>query len=220
MATLKIDFYPTPAALVSENREERPSRRPQRPGVDAELVERARRGDAAAQEALVRQLTPRLMRLALRLGCDERTSEEIVGETLCRGIIRLKRLRDGNSAAPWFRSILLNIWRDHLRRRRRGRELFLEDLPNEPASLPALDPVAAASTAELRERAAHAVASLSPAQRAVLALHIDEGLTVAEIASALGTTAARVKANLWHGRKRLRRLLGGPVGRESPREEP
>jgi DNA-directed RNA polymerase specialized sigma24 family protein len=42
----------------------------------------------------------------------------------------------------------------------------------------------------------------------VLALAIDEGLSVAEIAEILQASADRVKANLWHARRRLRALLG------------
>jgi RNA polymerase sigma-70 factor (ECF subfamily) len=97
-------------------------------------------------------------------------------------------------------------------RRTRPDELSLGDAP-EPVDAAAAPP-ALLDAGELREACARALPLLPPAQRAVLALAIDEGLTVAEIAAALGTTPDRVKANLWHGRRRLRELLAGFVDEE------
>ena len=186
--------------------------------MDAELVERAGRGDSRAQEHLVRQLTPRLLRLALRLGCDAESAEDIVSDTLYRGITKLRNLRDPSAVAGWFSRILVNAWRDRLRSRKR--DLSLEDLAHEPEVPASLAPEEVVVEKELRERLGEALGALPPAQRAVLALHIDEGFSVSEIADALRSTPERVKANLWHGRRRLRRLLGGPLGREFQEEQP
>ena len=133
-------------------------------------------------------------------------AEELVQETLYRGAVKVKSLRTGRAVRSWFCRILINRWRDRLRRSHR-RDLFFEDL-SERAAPPADDPALRAQVSELRERIALAVAHLPPGQRAVLALRLDEDLSVGEIADVLKTTAARVKANLWHARTRLRALLG------------
>jgi len=201
----KRPFYPGTPGSVSDDGEERPREALANGPVDPETVEKARRGDPAAMDALIRGVAPGVHRLALRLTADHDAAEDLTMEALYRGSVKIRKLRDPHAAVAWFRATLLNLWRDRMRRARPG-ELSLGDAP-EPAELPGDDPAALLDAAELREACAKALPLLPPAQRAVLALVIDEGLTVTEVAAALGTTPDRVKANLWHGRKRLRELL-------------
>ena len=207
-------FYPGPPGAVSDDGEERPREALANGPVDPETVEKARRGDPAALDALIRALAPTLLRLALRLTANHDAAEDLTMEALYRGSVKIGKLRDPRSAAAWFRSTLLNLWRDRMRRAHPG-ELSLDEAP-EPAGAAGDGPAALLDAAELREACAKALPLLPPAQRVVLALAIDEGLTVTEIAAALGTTADRVKANLWHGRRRLRELLAR-FAREEPR---
>lgn len=58
---------------------------------------------------------------------------------------------------------------------------------------------------DLRE----AIAELPPGQRAVLALFYLEGLSVAEVATALMIPPGTVKTRLMHARNRLRALMTG-----------
>ena len=173
--------------------------------VDAELVERARRGNARAREELVRILAPCLLRLALRLTDDSHDAEDMVSEALYRGVVKLDRLREPAAVVAWFQRILVHHWRDRLRSRR-PRDRFLEELAAEP--LCEEPPGAELEAAELSERVRRALATLPPMQRAVLALHFEEGLCVGEIASVLDARPEQVKANLWHARRRLRAILG------------
>lgn len=205
----KVFYLSTPADVLTPGEE---TTSHPRGVVDAETCAAARRGDPRAQAELVRGLGPRLLHLALRLGCDAREAEELVGEALYRGVLKLKTLRQDSALVAWFCRILLNAWRDRLRRRERP--LSLEAVP-EPAAPLEYDPETAAVAGELRERVARAIAGLPPAQRAVLALHVDEGFTVAQIAAILETSPQRVKANLWHARRQLRRRLGDLLG-EAP----
>ena len=146
-----------------------------------------------------------LLDVAARLERDASAGEELVGDALYRGAVRLRTLRENGAAEIWFCRILVNLWRDRVRGGRR-RERPLDDLP-EPAAPPRFDPAARASARELRERVREAVWRLPPAQKLAIVLRVDEGLSLAEIARLLETTADRVKANLWHARKRLRREL-------------
>jgi RNA polymerase sigma-70 factor (ECF subfamily) len=208
----KRPFYPDTPGSVSDDGEERPREALANGPVDPETVEKARRGDPAAMDALIRGVAPGVHRLALRLTADHNAAEDLTMEALYRGSVKIGKLRDPRAAAAWFRSTLLNLWRDRMRRARPG-ELSLGDAP-EPAEPPGDGPAALLDAEELREACAKALPLLPPAQRAVLALVIDEGLTVTEVAAALGTTADRVKANLWHGRRRLRELLARFAGEE------
>ncbi|MBN1422393.1 MAG: RNA polymerase sigma factor [Planctomycetes bacterium] len=182
--------------------------------MDPETVERARRGDARAIETLLEGVTPRLIRLARRISGDAEAAEDLVEEALYRGAVKLRDLREAAAVTAWFCRILINLWRDRLRIAGR-RELLLDEIP-EPVASPDTDPVLRADARELRERVADAMRRLPPGQRAAIALRVDEGLAIQEIARILDSTPDRVKANLWHARERLRRELRDLL--ESPRE--
>jgi RNA polymerase sigma factor (sigma-70 family) len=156
-------------------------------------------------------LTPPLLRVAVRLAGDGSTAEELVTEALYRGATKLGKLREPGAAATWFRRILFNLWRDGLRRARK-QDLSLEDLP-EPAAPASFDPSAKLEAIEESEALARAISSLPPLQRAALTLQLEGGLSIEEIADEIGSTAERVKANLWHARRRLREILSGNVGK-------
>ena len=183
------------------------------PGVDPELVGRARAGDERALEELLLEITPRVFRLALRLSSDARIAEEIVNEALYRGSVRLHGLREERAVGAWFAGIAVNLWRDRLRRkerRRSRREVSIDDVAEPLAPLDS-QPESRATTSELRDEVARALSRLPPLQRAVMALRVDADLDIEETAQVLGTTAERVKANLWHARKRLKETLGNRV---------
>jgi RNA polymerase sigma factor (sigma-70 family) len=178
--------------------------------VDPETVQKARRGDAGAVEALARALTPELWRLAVHLSGDRALAEDLVTEALYRGIAKLRRLRKETAVGGWFRKILVHRWRDWLRRNREAPVLLEAGV--EPAAPESTDPVLQAESTEAFELVAAEIAQLPPGQRAVLALRLDGVLSPTEIAKVLGTKADRVKANLWHGRRRLRERLPGLFG--------
>ena len=95
----------------------------------------------------------------------------------------------------------LNLARDVHRRRRRGRaaQLRLVSDAGRHGDL--------AVTAEPLDRLAVELAVLPPRQRAALALRYVEGLSVREIAAALGISEGAVKFHLHAGRERLRPLV-------------
>ncbi len=64
----------------------------------------------------------------------------------------------------------------------------------------------------LAEELVTALAGLSDQQRACVALRDVGGLSVGEVAAALGTTSGTVRVQHLAGRRRLRRLLGGDDG--------
>lgn len=173
--------------------------------MDPELVRRAQKGDDEAMRLVLESVSPRLFALARRLASDASVAEDLVEEALYRGGLKLNRLRHAEAAQSWFRSILITAWKDHLRRRHLRGALLLDHV--EPPAPPDTDPVARAEASEARERIEAALASLPPGQRAVLTLWFDEGLGIHEIAAELESTGDRVKANLYHARRKLRRLL-------------
>jgi RNA polymerase sigma-70 factor (ECF subfamily) len=166
--------------------------------------------EETVREALRREIH-RLLRLAERLSGNRRDAEDLVQEALFRAVRKDPDLGDPGRRRAWLARILVNLWRDRLRARARRRE--------SPPGSPVPDvqdrgagPEAVAMGAELRERVRAALVRLPPLQKAAMLLAVDEGLSVAEIAAALGSTADRVKANLWQARRKMKDELGDLIG--------
>lgn len=172
-------------------REKEKSHRPAKSGMEEEIRE------------ILRAEIPRLLRLAERLTGSRNESEDITQEALLRAIRKHPDLGDPGKRRPWLTRILVNLWRDQLRARARGRKPPSgAPIPDGPA--PGPDPVALAIGSEAAGRIQKALAGLPPLQRAAMILSAQEGLSVTEIARVMGSTPERVKANLWHARKKLR----------------
>ena len=173
------------------------------PPSDRALVTRFVAGaDEEAFRLLFRRHTPRLYAMALRLGGGDRgEAEEIVQMTWLRAAQGLDGFEWRSSLATWLTGIAVNCARE----RRRAR-------PPDPAPLAALDTLPAPVTAPgLRLDLERAIAALPDGYRDVVVLHDVEGLTHAEVAAALGIAVGTAKSQLFHGRRALRRWLGGPI---------
>lgn len=156
--------------------------------------------------AALRTEIPRLLRLAERLSGDRRDAEDLTQEALLRAVRKRPDLGDPGRRRAWFTRVLVNLWRDRLRSRARRRDAPVgSPVPDVPSPEPG--PVVLAIGSEAAERVRGALMGLPPLQRAAMLLVVDEGLSVAEVARVLGSTADRVKANLWHARKRLKKAL-------------
>ncbi|MGD0248818.1 MAG: sigma-70 family RNA polymerase sigma factor, partial [Candidatus Limnocylindrales bacterium] len=175
------------------------------------LVERARSGERAAFDALVRSRIDAVYRTSLAVLGDHAEAADATQETFVSAWCHRAELRDPNLFDAWLGRINLNACRMALRRRgRRGlREIALldRDERSEPASTErALDDRTAEADAFDR-----AFARLSVDDRAVLVLHHLRERPVAEIAAALGTPAGTVKSRL----HRARAALESALARES-----
>ena len=166
------------------------------------LLERARRGEAAAFEQLYRWFERPVFTLALRLTGQREEAQDILQDTMLKLIDRLSEFRGHSPFWGWLRQIAVNEALMHLRRRGRGPA---EDVLEE-ADLPASElmlPPRAADVAVLGQ----AMAKLPDATRSVLWLYHGEGYTHEEIAAAMGKSASFSKSQLARGTRRLRQLL-------------
>ncbi len=177
---------------------------PSVPETPAALMARVQDGDRAAFAALVRLLEAPALRLAMRTLQDRAAAEDAVQ----LAITRLWTLSDRfdparGSLEGWFRRIVVNLCLD---RRRSIRMLApLEAAADIPATTP--DPHEAAVANDRRTRLEAAMAKLAPRQRAALAMFHGDGLSMAEIATALQTTPKAVEGLLGRARMELRTLI-------------
>ncbi len=170
---------------------------------DADWMERWRRGDGAAFEALVERWRRPVARFLYRYTGRHDRVQDLCQEVFLRIYQSAGRYRESGAFPSWLFRIALNVARDAGRRRR-------HDL----APLPAIDPADAAVPAEMlcrrRELAgalARAAAELPEPMRIVLALRHDEGLSFEEIARLTGAPASTVKSRFAAALSRLRARL-------------
>lgn len=157
---------------------------------DQVLIERWRAGDERAATAIVERHAPALMRFALSLGVRD-DLDELVQDTFVRAFSALDSFRADSALRTWLFTIERRLVLDRRRAARRQPDM-VEVLPEDAAtSFHALDAMEADETAD---RVRHAMGRLSPMQRDVFSLRVQEGRAYKDIADILGTTegAARV----------------------------
>ena len=158
--------------------------------LDSTLIQRWKEGDQRAATALVERHATALARYIGSLG-ERDAAEEVVQDTFVRAFSSLESFRGDSSLRTWLFTIARRLVVDRRRAFRRRREVGdLEEV--DPATeYTALDGLIAS---EAKRKVWGAVGKLSPTQREVFLLRVNEGLSYKEIAEVAGTTegAARV----------------------------
>lgn len=166
---------------------------------DAELIERWRRGDAAAFEALVRRWEQPVGRFLFRLVGRADLAQDLCQEVFLRVYLAGPRYRESGAFSGWLYRIALNLARDMARRRR----FDARPLPDaDPAAAPATESVC--EQRELAEIVTQALAELPAPLREVLVLRHYEGMKFEEIARLLRTPASTLKSRFATALNRLR----------------
>src|SRR5438067_1374609 len=168
------------------------------------LVERARRGDPDAFEALVVSYQSLAFRTAFVIAGDAADAEEAAQDAFVKAHRALGRFRSGEPFRPWLLTIVANEARN--RRRTRGRRAALALRASEPGA-PGEDPEAAALASERRERLLTAVERLRDDDRDVLACRYFLDLSEEETAAALGIARGTVKSRTHRALARLQEEL-------------
>ncbi|WP_296818073.1 sigma-70 family RNA polymerase sigma factor [Brevundimonas sp.] len=171
--------------------------------LDEYLVVCARAGDRRAFEHLARRWNRRLVAHAWRLTGDPEAARDAAQSAWIEIARGLARLEDERAFPAWAYRIVSRRCARLIDGRRRDRELT-RDLAAQPASEPG-DVGTVATTPAL----ARAISALPPGQRAAIALHHFEDMSIAETAVALDVPAGTVKTRLMHARRALRAALEG-----------
>ena len=191
---------------------------PARVDRDWALVEALRRRDSTAAERLLETYGDRVYRLALRITGNAQDAEEVVQDAFWSVLRHIDTFRGESLLGSWIYRITANTAYQTLRRAAHRRDEIsldqvlpvLDDghLPSYPSgdwSAQIDDP---AIQSELRDVLASAIDELPASHRAVFVLHDVEGLSMAEIADALGISLATAKTTAHRARLRLRKRLG------------
>ncbi|BET67821.1 hypothetical protein ASA1KI_27390 [Opitutales bacterium ASA1] len=175
---------------------------------DARLVERARAGELEALDVLVLRHREAITRRLWRFAVDREDLQDLVQDTFVRTIRALGTWEARQPFAHWVLRIASNVGRDYFRRRAVRRRHLVDTEADEGAGAhealdPGSDPAARAAANEIKLL----LDRLPPDDRALLALHHLEGLSLGEIAEQYGWTPAGAKLRAWRARRRLRAML-------------
>lgn len=180
---------------------------PTQPPDDAELVRRARGGDAEAFDALARRHYRLAYAIALGVTGTTMDAEDVCHDALLRALDRLDECRQPERFGAWLGQIVRNAALNHLRSRKRRDGPSAEELH---LSTPEVA-VARTERQELRGRLLEALDTLDPIKREVLLLHDLEGWRHKAIAEQVGCSEGMSRLHLFNARKKLRALLGADL---------
>ncbi|MCC6648391.1 MAG: RNA polymerase sigma factor [Polyangiaceae bacterium] len=169
-------------------------------------------GDDAALGDVYDLLAPQLFGFLLRLTRDRAAAEDLCHETFLRIHRARSSYRPGAEVRPWALSIGRRLFLDLVRARRRE-SLSLDEPRGERPSDPGVaspEPQAdeRAAATELEREIERVLARLPERQATAFRLLKQEGLSVAEAAEVLGTTALGVKLRAHRAYDALRAALG------------
>jgi RNA polymerase sigma-70 factor (ECF subfamily) len=168
--------------------------------LDIDLVERARHGDRDAFAVLAAGSVDRLYAIARVTLRDADRAEDAVQECLVRCWRDLPSLRDADRFEAWQRRLLMHAITDEFRRGRRF-EAKVRVLHAEP-----IEGDASVALAD-RDELDRGFRRLSAEHRAILVLRYFQGLTLPEVADALGIAEGTAKSRLHYAMAALRAAL-------------
>lgn len=177
------------------------------------LAERARDGDRAAFEDLVRRSSKLVFtRLYLETGCAHQ-AEDLLQETMLQAYRSLHRLADPAAFRPWLLTIAHNVLIDAARRdARKKRATAGKPEPLTAVAANGPPPDEAAQHEELRQQVLVALRSLPDEYRMPLALRYLTGADYDTIGEQLGLTNGSLRGFLHRGLRLLRERLPAELG--------
>jgi RNA polymerase sigma-70 factor, ECF subfamily len=179
---------------------------------ELELIERARRDDLQAIEALMRRYNRRLYRTARAILRDDAEAEEAVQDGYLQAFRGLKGFRGESAFSTWLTRIVAN--EALMRRRRHARHAQIVPIDYESGEArmaetasDAPDPEREAMNGEMRALLERRIDALPELYRAVFMLRAVEELSVEETAAALELPEATVRTRYFRARALMRGAL-------------
>lgn len=179
--------------------------------VDPQLVRAVQRAEPGAMDALIRSTYADVYALARQLLGDPSDAADATQEVYVKVVRSVLAFRVEAAFGGWLHHTTVEVCLAALEARgdvrARGQSAGEDEIPLDLAD-PAPDPSELATSADLAERTAAALAALSDDAREVVVLRDVQGLSTREAARALGISEGAVKVRLHRAHARLRELVG------------
>lgn len=167
------------------------------------MVLRCQSGDERAFRSLLDEFGGRTLRYLRGLVDDD--ADDVQQEVWLSVYRSVASLANPQAFRTWLFSTTRRRAIDHLRKRRRERELIVEsseesELPDVPVDDSTIDDIDRTALGDV-------LAGLPPPQREVLLLRFQDELSYAEIALVVGCPVGTVKTRIHHAKRKLQELL-------------
>ncbi|MFZ5891060.1 MAG: RNA polymerase sigma factor [Myxococcota bacterium] len=175
---------------------------------DAELVRRARTGDAWAEEAIYRRYVGLILGTSRRLLADNSDAEDVAQETFAAAFAAWSQLREPDRLRHWLLQIAISKVHRRFRRRKLLRALGFDE-GGYDATLDAL--ARSDCPQEVRMELSllsKALDKLSANDRVAWMLRHVEGLSLEEVALECGCSLAAAKRRIASAAERIARFAG------------
>src|SRR5713101_1201145 len=187
---------------------------PPEPMPETELVKRARRGDLAAYDDLVRRYQERIYATVYHMTSNHEDANDLAQEAFIKGYQALKSFKGGSSFYTWVYRIAVNKTINFLKQRKNRTQMSLNDLdfnaehdPDLVALISEKTPRRDIGLSELQEKLNEAMLKLSEPHRLVVTLHDVQGLSHEEIAQIMECNIGTVRSRLFYARQQLQAYL-------------
>jgi RNA polymerase sigma-70 factor (ECF subfamily) len=180
--------------------------------VEAELIEKAKLGDAQAFQALYEKHKRRVYSLCLRMTSNTAEAEDLTQEAFLQLYRKIATFRGESAFSTWLHRLSVNVVLMHLRRKSLP-VVSLEETTqggggedDTPKKDFGAEDIALAGSID-RLQLQRAVDDLPPGYRTIFVLHDVEGYEHNEIAQIVGCSIGNSKSQLHKARMKLRDLL-------------
>ena len=177
---------------------------------EAELIEKAKLGDAHAFQALYEKHKRRVYSLCLRMTANTAEAEDLTQEAFLQLYRKIATFRGESAFSTWLHRLSVNVVLMHLRKKSLPVVSLEETTQGGDEDTPkkdfGADDLALAGSID-RLQLQKAVDDLPPGYRTIFVLHDVEGYEHNEIASIVGCSIGNSKSQLHKARMKLRDLL-------------
>ena len=188
------------------------------PSETRQLVLKAQNGDKQAFSRLVQAASDANLARARDILSSDSDAQDVLADAYIKAYGKLDTLREPERFFGWFSSIVTNTAIDVLRKRKRKAEVSW-DVPTQDGDFISLEEAGAALdvedpsldsqpelqllSKERKEMLQKLLSALTPQQRETIVRFYFSGLSIKEIAQAMGCTDNTVKSRLSYGKKNL-----------------
>lgn len=190
---------------------------------DQKLVVQSQAGDERAFRELVRRYQQKVYGVALGMLHSPDDAMDVTQEAFIRVHKYLDRFKGNSSFYTWAYRITVNLCIDHLRKQKRAPAVEFDDALDHddtaggeivPSTL-GMNPARNLDRRELGQKLQEALATLSPAHRAVILMREVEGMSYKEMAEAQEISIGTVMSRLFHARRRMQAAMIALLGAEA-----
>jgi len=184
------------------------------PVEEIELVKRARKGDLAAYDDLVRRYQERIYATIYHMTSNHEDANDLAQEAFIKAFQALRSFKGGSSFYTWVYRIAVNKTLNFLKQRKNRTQMSLDDLdfnaehdPDLVALVSDKTPRREVALAELQEKLNAAMQKLSEPHRLAVTLHDVQGLSHEEIAEIMDCNVGTVRSRLFYARQQMQAYL-------------